>query len=109
MDLGIVTMRQIILVLALLGLPVASTRADAGLAKETLHRIKRATVLVKGKIGDLSLSCTGFVVKFEGRTGYVITSGEIVLLSRPTPNAPPQLNLVLDSGTAAQRTIRCEV
>jgi hypothetical protein len=102
-------MQRIILVLALLSLPLARARADVGLPKETLSKIKRATVLVKSKVGDLSLSCTGIVIKAEGRTGYVITSGEIVQLSRPAPTAPPQLSLVLDSGTDKQRTIRGEV
>jgi hypothetical protein len=48
------------------------------------------------------------VIKIEGRTGFAITSREMVLLSRPAPTAPPRITLVFDSGTSAQRSAGVE-
>jgi S1-C subfamily serine protease len=59
--------------------PAPKTTAKGQLSAEALERLKTATVFIKVEAGR-GLSCTGsgFLVKMDGDTGYVITNHHVV-------------------------------
>jgi S1-C subfamily serine protease len=117
-------MRRLLLALLLLAAP-AATRADDNIPLDTLQAIKAATVFVKVEAGRLSASGSGFVVRVEGDTGYVVTNQHVVTPppsevitggpGRPTrvirtaPAGPVSVTAVFASGTKQERSVRAEV
>src|SRR5262249_4361806 len=80
--------------------------------------IKAATVFIKVEAGALGATGSGFVVKSEGETAYVVTNHHVI--ESPTTGLPflplllpppkkPTITLVFGSGTAQERSGRAEV
>src|SRR5262249_38613555 len=87
-------------------------RADDTIPLKTLNAIKNATVFVKLDAGPLSASGSGFVLKTENQTGYIITNDHVVTpptrpgLRRPAATA---VSVVFRSGTAQELVCPAEV
>lgn len=98
--------------LALLSLPVVS-RADGALKAEILTSLKAATVYIQVDFfapggGPATSTASGFLVKTEGETGYVLTNRHTVTPPAQHFLAAPPL-VVFASGTQAERAARAEV
>jgi hypothetical protein len=59
-----------------LGFGIAS--GDDGIPSEVLQSIKKASVFVKIKAADAEGSGSGFVVKTDGRSAYVVTNDHVI-------------------------------
>jgi LSD1 subclass zinc finger protein len=102
------------------GLGPAAQAADGTLSAETVAHLKAMTVFVKVKAGDIEGSGSGFLIKVDGNTGYVVTNNHVANPSddddgpgmpriRPRfRGAKPRLTAVLNSGTANERSVRAE-
>jgi S1-C subfamily serine protease len=100
------------LLLCLAWAPRAS--AGGGIPTKTLKDVKAATVFVKvplgipgGKRGFGTGS--GFVMKVDGETGYVVTNHHVVFPSVPKVTREGPILLVFWSGTRKERTVPAEV
>ncbi|MBL8796723.1 MAG: trypsin-like peptidase domain-containing protein [Planctomycetia bacterium] len=98
--------------LAVLSLSVVS-RADAALKAETLTALKAATVYVQVDFyspgnGPVTSTASGFLIKAEGETGYVLTNRHTVTPPAQHFLAAPPL-VVFASGTKEEKTARAEV
>jgi S1-C subfamily serine protease len=100
--------------------PVVAGGADApSIPLPTLNAIKAATVFIQVEAGSLGASGSGFVVKSEGETAYVVTNHHVI--TAPTPGLPfislllppppknPTITCVFGSGTGQERSARAEV
>jgi S1-C subfamily serine protease len=100
--------------------PAVLGGADApSIPLQTLTAIKAATVFIKVEAGALGASGSGFVVKSEGETAYVVTNHHVI--EAPTPGLPfislllppppknPTITLVFGSGTGQERLGVAEV
>src|SRR5205823_4978235 len=67
--------------LLLLLLMASLAWAEGGLPRDVLKSLKSATVFVKVEIGKLSTTGSGFVLKTDKDTAYIITNHHVV---RPT-------------------------
>ena len=77
-----------------------------GLSAEQLAVIKPATVFVKIAQG----SGSGFVVRVDGRTVYVVTNHHVVRSALPAAGKPQgSVEVVFDSGTATERKGKAKV
>jgi S1-C subfamily serine protease len=83
---------------------------------ETLDRIKAMTVFVKVDAGALQGSGSGFLIKVDGDTGYLVTNDHVAnprddddrrgrRLGPRFPRGTPRLTVVLNSGTAFERSV----
>jgi S1-C subfamily serine protease len=93
--------------------------ADApSIPLQTLNALKAATVFIKVEAGDLGASGSGFIVKTEGETAYVVTNHHVI--ETPTLGLPllplllpppkkPTITLVFNSGTGQERSGQAEV
>ncbi len=83
------------LILWSLALPL---RGDDAIPAKTLADIKGATAFIKLKAGPLQATGSGFLIKADGTTGYVVTNHHVVVHN--APGLPkPQLTVVFHSGT----------
>jgi S1-C subfamily serine protease len=77
-------MRRIsIFTLAIFAMVFHSVRADEGLAPAVLKDIKDATVFVKVDARVLKMSGSGFLIKLDGDTGYIVTNNHVIDTSTP--------------------------
>jgi S1-C subfamily serine protease/phage FluMu protein Com len=89
-----------------------------------LEELKAATVFVKVVADPLATSGSGFVLKVEGETGYIVTNEHVINPRVPpgprgrrggpppvprNPAAPPEITLVFWSGTRQEQSYRAEV
>ena len=56
----------------------ALTRAEEALSPQMVTELKAATVFVKIKSGELAGSGSGFVIRVEGNTAYIVTNRHVV-------------------------------
>jgi LSD1 subclass zinc finger protein len=85
---------------------------------QTLTDLKSATVFIKVEAGTTAASGSGFVVKAEGDTAYVVTNHHVITPSadrlpfrgpRFNMGGPATVTLVFGSGTAQERSAPVEV
>jgi S1-C subfamily serine protease len=85
---------------------------------QTLTDLKRATVFIKVEAGNSGASGSGFVVKADGDTAYVVTNHHVITLTpdrlpfrgpRIVVGGPATVTLVFGSGTAQERSAQAEV
>jgi S1-C subfamily serine protease len=81
---------------------------DGKLPAETLAVLKAATVFVKVSIGKLEATGSGFLMKVDGNTGYVVTNDHVVA-PPPGLRIKPRVNLVFWSGTKQEKIVPAEV
>lgn len=76
-----------------------------GLSIETLKALKAATVYVRVAYGKTLLSGSGFVLRSEDDTAYVITNHHVLRAPKELKSPPKAtITLVFDSGTASERS-----
>jgi S1-C subfamily serine protease len=89
-------------------------RAGGGIPAKTLKEVKAATVFVKVTVAVPrgprgSATGSGFVMKVDGETGYVVTNDHVVTpRARGFTRVGPVL-LVFWSGTRKERTVSAEI
>jgi S1-C subfamily serine protease len=82
--------------------------ADGKLSPATLAALKAATVFVKVELGQLRASGSGFLMKVEGRSGYVVTNDHVIRPPRGI-NLRPHVSLVFWSGTKQEKTAPAQI
>ena len=106
--------RPTLLVLTILGggLGSAVTAGEDALPPKTLAALKAATVFLKIEDGSDSGSGTGFIIKTEGQTAYLVTNNHVIDLSEGQPRraaAATTVTAIFGSGTKDERSARAEV
>jgi predicted Zn finger-like uncharacterized protein len=84
-----------------------------------LEDLKAATVYIRVTAGPMRASGSGFLVKVDGNTGYVVTNAHVVRQDGPARAARrgvfraaaplPEITLVFRSGTKQELSVRAEV
>jgi S1-C subfamily serine protease len=87
----------------------AGARADSAIPVKTLRRLKAATVFIKADFGRLKATGSGFVMKVDGTTGYVVTNHHVISLPPRFRVGPPKLTLVFHSGTRQEKSVPAEI
>jgi hypothetical protein len=104
----------VVWLLAVVGAGLFST-ARAGedaLPLKKLTDLKAATVFLKVEDGREGGSGSGFVIKTEGQTAYLVTNHHVIDLSDGKPRFPARpvtITAVFGSGTKNERSARAEV
>src|SRR5262245_35100046 len=62
---------------------------DGQLAKEMLDYLKDLTVFIKLNAGQAEGSASGFLIKVDGDTGYIVTNEHVVNMEMPEPERRP--------------------
>jgi S1-C subfamily serine protease len=87
----------------------------------SLEELKAATVFVKVTAGPLHATGSGFVLRVEGDTAYVVTNEHVIHPKAPPQQrghpaggpagepVPPEITLVFHSGTNQEKVCRVEV
>ncbi|OWK43952.1 S1 family peptidase [Fimbriiglobus ruber] len=100
--------------LVIAGLWPASSLGQ-GLSAEQVKKLKAATVFVKVQAGIATVTGSGFIVRAEDKTAYVITNLHVVDIPiAPAPGQTPQtvkrsVDVVLHSGTADERIATADI
>jgi serine protease Do len=81
---------------------------DDTIPLKTLTDLKSATVFIKAEAGREAWSGSGFLMKVEGTTGYVVTNNHVASASGKSP-LKPVLTLVFWSGTRQEQAVRAQV
>jgi S1-C subfamily serine protease len=86
-------------------------RADESIPVETLKEIKAATCFVKVDIGRATTkgSGSGFLVRVDGETGYVVTNHHVVVPPSDLKITVKGVELVFNSGQKGERVVKAEV
>ena len=103
-----------VLLLAIAATRFASSAAagEDSMPLETVKALKAATVFLKVEEGSESASGSGFVIKTEGQTGYLVTNRHVINLGagkRRAGAASPAVTVIFDSGGKNERSARAEV
>src|SRR6266849_1190530 len=77
-------MRPFAFSLLCLCLLTAAARSDSAIPAETLEMLKGATVFVKVEGARWGKSGSGFLIKVDGKTGYIVTNQHVVAPPRGT-------------------------
>jgi S1-C subfamily serine protease len=106
--------RRTLLVLTIIGAGLASSAAagEDSLPPKTLAALKAATVFLKVEDGRDAGSGTGFLIKTEGQTAYLVTNNHVIDLSDGQPRrpaGPTTITAIFGSGTRNERSARAEV
>jgi regulation of enolase protein 1 (concanavalin A-like superfamily) len=94
----------------LIGLALVSStsRAQNAMTVDTLTAVKEATTYLRTSFGadGPSLSGTGFLVRVEGTTGYLVTNAHVVTFPRGVgrPADRPTIDVIFSSGTRLEST-----
>jgi hypothetical protein len=97
-------------------------KAEGGLPRDVLKSLKSATVFVKVEIGKLSTSGSGFVLKKDRDTAYIITNHHVVRPTVPVKHGTGKdartvptkirnaaVSVVFGSGTRKEQVARADV
>ena len=79
---------------------------------ETVKALKATTVFLKVESGGDAASGSGFVIKTEGQTGYLVTNNHVIDFSegkRQAAATAPVITAIFDSGGKNERSARAEV
>lgn len=98
---------------------------DDAIPLKTLEEIKSATVFIKVESGAAAASGSGFVMRVDGDTGYVVTNHHVITppeqpmfgprppFGRPPrffiPGGPTTLTVVFWSGTPKEQSVRAAI
>src|SRR5262249_45574420 len=87
---------------------------DQNIPAQVLQEIKRATVFVKVRAGQLAGSGSGFLIKTEGGTGYVVTNHHVIKPPvrpgrRGNPAPVPRITSVFNSGTGNEKSVPAQI
>lgn len=85
----------------------SSSQAQTAISDQTLKRIKEATVLIQRGQHFSRVSGTGFLIRKDNRTGYIVTNDHLFRGTRPTDKLT--VNLVFNSGTSKEKQVKGEV
>jgi len=100
-----------LLTLAVLGFAASTANAQASLSAEQVQPLKAATVYVKVQAGSLAATGSGFLVKRDGMTGFIVTNFHVIDLTRSPDGQPnpaglnPTMKVVFDSGSGKDRVV----
>lgn len=94
--------------LCLAFLALAGVRADEAIPAKTLADIKAATAFIKVDQGPIQATGSGFLIKVDGKTGYLITNHHVVVHQGPAL-PPAKYTVVLHSGTKKEQVLRAEL
>jgi S1-C subfamily serine protease/regulation of enolase protein 1 (concanavalin A-like superfamily) len=100
------------LVLVMAGLGAACLDVQESLPLPAVAAIKDATVMVRTSSGADSGSGgsgSGFLIRVEGETGYVVTNRHVIRAPEAAPGGAMAITVVLRSGTERQQKVRGEV
>ena len=100
-----------------------SARKDDAIPLSVLEEIKSATVFIKVESGGAAASGSGFVMRVDGDTGYVVTNHHVITMpeqslfgprpfGRPRfvkPGGVPTITLVFRSGTPKEQSVRAAI
>ncbi len=95
-----------------IGLAATAGAAQGSLPIATLSAIKEATVMIVTSAEDdpgATQSGSGFLIRAEGQTGYVVTNDHVVSLPRDVSDTPPRIQVVLRSGTPRRHEVPAEL
>jgi S1-C subfamily serine protease len=94
---------------ALAGLLAAPAALPAqALPRETLTRLKQATVFVKVDAARWGARGTGFLIRVDGETGYLVTNDHVIRPDSPRAGSA-RLSVVFGGGTPAERTVPARI
>lgn len=98
------------LALAAISLLVPIARADDGLPAKTLNAVKDATVLISTQIerdgAATTASGSGFLIRVDGRTGYVVTNHHVI---RGVDAGGPRPRVTFRAGSRSEQTVSAEI
>src|SRR5262245_41348401 len=103
---GPISMRQLLhSLLCLAGTAAVAGGADS-ISPETVADIKSATVYIKVPVADTLATGSGWVMKVEGETGYLVTNHHVIA-DAPKPQAGPYpvVTVVFNSGTQKEQSV----
>jgi S1-C subfamily serine protease len=85
--------------------------AEDALALKTLAELKAATVFLKIEENGETANGTGFVIKTDGQTAYLVTNHHVIDMSEGKPRTftNPKITAIFGSGTKKEQTVRAEV
>ncbi|HWE37580.1 MAG TPA: trypsin-like peptidase domain-containing protein [Isosphaeraceae bacterium] len=98
---------RVLIVAACVSLCASVGRADDTIPRETLSRLKDATVYVWHEEARLRATGSGFLIANEGTSGFVATNHHVIAPERSGER--PRLTVYLRSGTKAERGVRASV
>jgi S1-C subfamily serine protease len=99
----------LLLAMAAMRCPAPVVAAEDSLPLETVKALKAATVFLKVEEGGESASGSGFLIKTEGQTAYLVTNNHVVDLSEGKRRAAPAITAIFDSGGKNERAARADV
>ncbi|MBI3466719.1 MAG: trypsin-like peptidase domain-containing protein [Planctomycetes bacterium] len=99
-------MRIPVALLICLGCAPSASWAQDAIPVTQLDELKSGTVLVKVVTKQGPASGSGFLVRADGPTGYIVTNEHVI---RPRSAAPGQIEVVFWSGTPQKRSARAEL
>jgi hypothetical protein len=82
---------------------------EDSLPPKTLAAVKAATVFIKVEVGRESGSGSGFVIKTEGQTAYLVTNNHVIDPSDGKLRVAAAVTAIFGSGTKNERSARAEV
>jgi S1-C subfamily serine protease/regulation of enolase protein 1 (concanavalin A-like superfamily) len=98
------------LVLFTVTLLTSQACADEGLPARILDAVKDATVLITTKVETDqetgTTSGSGFLIRVDGPTGYVVTNHHVIRMAQPGDAGP---RVTFRVGTKAERTVPAEI
>ncbi len=98
-------------VVAVIAAQIGTARGQ-GLSAENLATIKAATVFIQvGKPGGAGATGSGFLVRVDGETGYIVTNNHVIDVSDLMGDsvAAVPIRVVFNSGTPTERTAPARV
>ena len=99
------------IVVAVIAAQIGTVRGQ-GLSAENLLAIKAATVFIQvGKPGGAGATGSGFLVRVDGETGYIVTNNHVIDVSDLMGDsvAAVPIRVVFNSGTPTERTAAARV
>ncbi len=107
-------MRRLWLLLAL-SLAASTGQAQEAMSVQTVQLLKEATAFIRTEVdfeaGGSSMSGTGFLIRKEGTTGYVVTSSHVVTpeLTEESSVRRPATQVYFRSGTKSETMAVAEI
>lgn len=109
---GSVIMRNLGILVFLSAL-TSSVNAQDALPADKLALIKRATVLITVENGEAAGSGSGFLIKNDATTGYIVTNNHVIDFQHRTrrrdSSRTESIEVVFDSGQPHERVVKGEV
>jgi S1-C subfamily serine protease/regulation of enolase protein 1 (concanavalin A-like superfamily) len=108
-----IMVRDAATMLILTSLVVATARGQESIPLRTVAEIKDATVYivtaVEGDEDGPKQTGSGFLIKADGRVGYIVTNAHVITPEKGEFRTRPSTHVVFRSGTKAERRAKAEV